>query len=219
MSNTNRMGTPDWPRFLKYAKQLENGCWLWTGAIRGNGRNEYGAFWAQGTQRAHIVAYVWSYGEPNADLHHTCENSLCVNPEHLVPASGGQPRHRSVIPGLFACGHEATDRNTYRHEKTGNRTCAICKAARAAKAYAEMTDEERDALNARRRELRQRITHDPIPCEVCGTVFTPKRVGSGRGRLCPKPDKTDVVAYELWRKCNNERQRLNRNKRLGKDTP
>ena len=76
-----------------------------------------------------------------------------------------------------------------------------------------------DKINAHRREIRQRITHDPIPCEVCGTVFTPKRVGSGRGRLCPKPDKTDVVAYELWRKCNNERQRLNRNKRLGKDTP
>lgn len=213
------MGTPDWERFLKYAEKQENECWFWTGAIRGNGRNEYGAFWVCGkTHRAHIVSYVWTYGEPNADLHHTCGNSLCVNPEHITPASAGQPRHRNVIPGLFACGHEITPENTYKNPKTGDRTCAICKAARAAKAYAEMTDEERDAHNARRRETRQRITHDPIPCEVCGTVFTPKRVGSGRGRLCTKPPETDVAAYALWRDCVNERQRLNRNKRLGRNT-
>jgi hypothetical protein len=212
------MGTPDWPRFLKYVLKLENGCWLWIGAIRGNGRNEYGAFWAAGgTRRAHIVAYVWAYGEPNADLHHTCENSLCVNPEHLVPASAGQPRHRNVIPGLFACGHEIIEENTYRDPKTGYRTCAICKARRAAITYANLTDEARDVLNAHRRATRKKVVHEPRPCEVCGTVFTPKREGSGRGFLCPKPPKTDVAAYALWRDCVNERQRLNRNKRLGKE--
>ena len=103
----SRFGTPDWPRFFKYVEKRD-GCWIWIGGRRGNGRNEYGAFWVNGAQRAHIVSYVWTYGEPNADLHHTCPNALCVNPDHVTPAASGQPRHRNANPSLCARGHEFT---------------------------------------------------------------------------------------------------------------
>lgn len=178
----------------------EGECHRWTAAMRG--KDKYGAFQiGYHTYRAHRVSYVWAYGEPNCDLHHTCGNTWCVNPDHIVAASAGQKRHRNVIPNHCANGHEFTPENTYLDPKTGWRQCITCKAARAAKTYAAMTDEERDALNAHRRETRKRITHDPIPCEACGLEYQPRRSDS---RFCQR------------RACVNERQRLNRNRRLGK---
>lgn len=206
MSTTSdRFGKPDWPRFFKYVEKREDGCWWWTGARRGNGRNEYGAFWANGTQRAHIVSYVWTYGEPNADLHHTCENELCVNPEHLTPAASGQPRHRNVIAGFCAHGHEFTPENTYINPR-GERQCKTCMKD-AQNRYIEAN---RDRINAKKREKRDRIVHEPRPCEICGKEFTPQRVGPTRGRFCPEPPKSDAVAHAAWRDCMNERQRRNR---------
>ena len=89
------------------------------------------------------------------------------------------------------------------------------KADRAA-AAARRLERDRDKINTRRRELRQHIVHDPRLCEICGTVFTPIRVNATRGRLCPEPPKADTVAHALWRDCVNKRQRLNRERRLGR---
>ena len=174
MSTSNRMGTPDWPRFLKYVEKQEDGCWLWTGAIRGNGRNEYGAFWANGTQRAHIVSYVWTHGEPNADLHHTCDVSMCVNPDHVTPAAAHQPRHRNVIPGLCAQGHEFDGINS-----RGEKTCSLC-LNEAQKRYYEAN---RERINAKKRERRERVVHDVRPCQHCGAPYQPIRSTS---RYCPE---------------------------------
>jgi hypothetical protein len=185
------MGTPDWARFLKYVEKQENGCWLWIGAIRGNGRNEYGAFWVNGrTQRSHIVSYVWTYGEPNCDLHHICEQSLCVNPEHVTPASSGQPRHRHVIPGMCKCGLPFSGTNN-----RGDGICHPCATERTRR----YLDANRDAVNAKRRAQREHIVYDPRPCLWCGTTYQPMRSDS---RYCTE------------RACINDRQRANRNKRL-----
>lgn len=197
MPTINRMGAPDWPRFHKYVEKQDDGCWLWVGAIRGNGRNEYGAFWAQGTHRAHIVAYVWKYGEPDADLHHTCRNSLCVNPDHVTPAVAGTPHHRNPDSSFCTHGHEFTPENTYVDPKNGWRQCRACKRETTARLVAA----DRDAHNARRRSRREHITYDPRPCRLCGTVYQPKRSDS---RFCNE------------RACINERQRINRNGRLGR---
>jgi hypothetical protein len=213
MSALTRFGKPDWDRFLKYVEKLPNGCWLWIGAIRGNGRNEYGAFWANGTQRTHIVAYVWTYGEPNADLHHTCGNSLCVNPEHLTPASAGQPRHRNVIAGLCSKGHQFNGVNS-----RGERTCSICSNENSRRSYERHRDEVNERKRQRRRERGEIKIYEPRPCEMCGTIFTPQRVSATRGRLCPEPDKSDEAAHRKWRDCVNMRQRKNRDIRLGRRT-
>lgn len=208
---STRFGKPDWERFLQYVEILPEGCWWWIGALRGNGRNEYGAFWANGTQRAHIVAYVWTYGEPNADLHHTCGNSLCVNPEHLTPAASGQPRHRNVIRGLCARGHEFDGVNS-----RGERTCSICLRAATERHYQRNRDEVNARKRQRRRDRGEIKVHDSRPCRICGTIFTPKRVGSGRGELCTEPPRSDEGAHKKWRDCMNERQRLNRLGRMAR---
>lgn len=174
---------------------LDGDCFRWIAAMRG--KDKYGAFQiGYHTYRAHRVSYVWAHGEPNCDLHHTCGNTWCVNPDHIVAASAGQKRHRSVIPGHCANGHEFTAENTYTDPKTGWRQCKICRNDR----QAEIRDRDRDAINARRRELREHITYDPRPCEVCGLEYQPERSTS---RFCQR------------KACINERQRLNRNRRLG----
>jgi hypothetical protein len=58
-------------------------CWEWRGRIS----NQYGAIALSGNRviRAHRVAYELLVG-PIPDgyiVHHTCRNTLCVNPGHL----------------------------------------------------------------------------------------------------------------------------------------
>jgi hypothetical protein len=141
-----------------------------------------------------------------------------VNPDHLAPKSikenvlrGGGPTAANAKKTVSINGNPLDKVDP----RTGWRSSSVDRAAAAARRL----ERDRDKINARRREIREHIIHDPRPCEVCGTMFTPIRVGSGRGRLCPKPPKTDTVAYSMWLNCANERQRLNRNKRLGKDMP
>lgn len=75
----------------------ESGCWVWTGrTIRGI----YG-LWQDTT--AHRAIWRESGRElpDGLDLHHTCPNKLCVNPDHmeLVEAREHRRRHASRNQG------------------------------------------------------------------------------------------------------------------------
>lgn len=66
----------------KFAKT--DGCWLWQGTV--NNRWGYGQFFAnRKTYRAHRFSYEFFKGAipAGADVCHTCDVCLCVNPDHL----------------------------------------------------------------------------------------------------------------------------------------
>lgn len=77
-------------RFFTHVEVLRSGCHFWAGTrSRGRGnRKWYGTFWFDGARwRAHRFAdeVLGRRGPLPEGYHrdHTCEFSLCVNPEHI----------------------------------------------------------------------------------------------------------------------------------------
>lgn len=120
-------------------------CHIWTGGTtRG-----YGIFWADGTShRAHVWIYKQAGGvlPPGMTLDHfACDQTLCVNREHVRPAthrvnilrSGGPAGVNARKTHCGTCGRMYDEANTLIHG--GRRYCRYCKRKR-----------EREAARARR---------------------------------------------------------------------
>ncbi len=91
MTKTIQATDKDIERFMAKVDILPNGCWFWNGGrSRGKGNKKwYGSFSVNGvTIRAHrFSCEVLGEMPPLPDGHdrsHTCDFSLCVNPEHVV---------------------------------------------------------------------------------------------------------------------------------------
>jgi hypothetical protein len=74
-------------RFMDKVQEREDGCWDWTSVKASDGRGLFrmhpGEYkWT----KAHVASLAILRGEERGDdreVHHTCLNGKCVNPDHL----------------------------------------------------------------------------------------------------------------------------------------
>jgi hypothetical protein len=99
------VGGHDLPaRFWRHV-DTSGDCWLWTGARY---RDGYGQFAVDLTTRAaHRVAFELTYGSiaQRTRVLQTCQNRICVRPEHLRLRTVGIPAEVRSAPGRTARGN------------------------------------------------------------------------------------------------------------------
>lgn len=126
----------------KISKGDANACWEWRGAQDGRG---YGSFWLDGKlEKAHRASLILLDGidiSSGMCVCHSCDNPICVNPNHLWLGTHTDNMHDLIKKNKFpypkpGCwynkqkthckrGHEFTKENTIITSQ-GRRACKIC---------------------------------------------------------------------------------------------
>lgn len=109
-------------------------CQVWAGSSAYG----YGTLKWEGTSyRVHRLMWEMYHGrklDRTEDVHHTCENRLCVSPLHLKVMTRAEHRrwHSDQIR-VCKWGHRYDAENTYVDPSNGQRSCRKCHADRARK--------------------------------------------------------------------------------------
>lgn len=137
----NKRGNVRW-------REDHNGCWIWQLKVQVNRDGSmYGRIWFGSGGSKSQMAHRWVYEQlkcsipEKVQLHHDCENTLCVNPDHLVQKTAIQHVHEHHLGRRSThCrrGHIRSDDNLYVSPQ-GERRCRLCDR----EAYLRRT-EERD---------------------------------------------------------------------------
>jgi len=146
--------------FAKVEIDPETGCWCWTACVQ----NGYGYFFYEKKwRRAHRVSYQWFVGEIPEGLeldHVVCQNTSCVNFEHVEPVTHrvNTLRGNSFVAAhakKTECpkGHHYTDENTYTDPRN-HRNCKICSRAAGLRWY----HRNRDKVLAQRKWRKEQST-------------------------------------------------------------
>ena len=114
-----------------------SGCWLWLGYLAG-GKKKY-AVWGQGRERvqvSHLALWLRGIHVPSGfDACHTCDNPVCVNPDHLFVGTRKQNMQDARAKGRLVgyrkrefckAGHPLSGDNLYIDPKWQKRHCRIC---------------------------------------------------------------------------------------------
>lgn len=119
-------------------------CWNWMGGTRGRAPHVYGQAWFCGKHVAsHRLSWVMKNGEiPSGGDYrgmcvcHKCDNTLCVNPNHLFLGTHKDNMADKVIKcrdvgAKTHCrrGHRYSPENTY-ITNVGSRQCRACRKIR-----------------------------------------------------------------------------------------
>lgn len=126
-------------RFFAKVEKTDS-CWIWKGNARGNAKFMYGKFDYMGKVfSAHRVSWEMHNGKipKGGDYRgicvcHSCDNPLCVNPEHLFLGAHKNNMRDKVLKRrnngfIKQCkrGHEFSVKNTW-FSKQGLRHCKEC---------------------------------------------------------------------------------------------
>lgn len=87
-----------------YIPEPNSGCWLWVASLQSSGdKDGRGAICVDGKSRfAHRVSYELHKGPIPASRYicHRCNNTLCVNPDHLYAGT-----QKDNVRDMIAAGH------------------------------------------------------------------------------------------------------------------